>query len=156
MAWNKQKTIYLLLAVLTLAIIFLFYFNRTAGIEKTTEYRNVEINGNHILAEIVSDPGRQYLGLSNRATLCSNCGMLFTFPDKQAREFVMRDMKFSLDIIFINNNKIINIAENLPPEGATPINIYTSATVADNVLEVPAGFCQKNNIKAGDIIGVNN
>jgi len=152
MVWNKNKILYLFLAVLILTIIFLFYSNRTAGIEKATEYRNIEINGNHISAEIVSDPGRQYLGLSNRENLCSDCGMLFTFPDKQIREFVMRDMKFPLDILFINDNKIINIAENLLPEGANPINIYTSSIVANDVLEIPAGFCQKNGIKAGDII----
>lgn len=156
MTWNKHKTLYLLFAILILVIIFLFYSDRTAGIEKTTEYRNIEINGNYISAEIVSDPGHQYLGLSNRESLCANCGMLFTFPDKQVREFVMRDMKFPLDILFINDNKIINIAENLLPEGASPVNVYTSSTVADNVLEITAGFCQKNGIKAGDTIRINN
>jgi uncharacterized membrane protein (UPF0127 family) len=156
MAWNKHKTLYLLSAILILAIIFLFYSHKTAGVEKIAEYKNIEIKGNHIYAETVSDPGRQYLGLSNRESLCANCGMLFAFPDKQIREFVMRDMKFPLDIIFINDNKIINIAENLPPEGAKPLNIYASSKIANNVLEIPAGFCQKNGIKAGDIIRINN
>lgn len=162
MAWNKHKTLYLLLFGSILIIIFLFCFMLAAGVNRVnrvnqkSEYKNIEINGNYISAETVSDSGRQYLGLSNRESLCANCGMLFVFPDKQVREFVMRDMKFPLDIIFINDNKIINIAENLLPEGASPINIYTSSTVANNVLEIPAGFCQKNGIKAGDTIRINN
>lgn len=160
MAWNKNKILYLFLAALILAAIFLLYSNKTAGVVKSTayqaEYKNIKIKGNQITAEIVSSPESQYLGLSNRKSLCPNCGMLFVFPDKQIREFCMRDMKFPLDIVFMSDNKIINIAENLPPEGANPVNVYASTAVANNVLELPAGFCQKNNIIAGGTINLNN
>lgn len=159
MAWPKRKILYwylyLIVMLVILAAFFLLYTNKTAGVVKSEykpEYKNIEINNTYITAETVYTPERQYLGLSNRESLCSNCGMLFVFPDEEVREFVMRDMKFPLDIVFMLNNKIINIAENLPPEGANPANVYTSATIANSVLELPAGFCQKNNIVPGDII----
>jgi uncharacterized membrane protein (UPF0127 family) len=116
----------------------------------------LKIGKQDILAEVVSDPRRQYLGLSNRNYLCPNCGMLFVFSDWQTREFVMRDMKFSLDIIFIANDRIVNIAEKLPPEGRQTINIYKSIVPVDKVLELPGGYCEKYGIKPGETVIIDN
>lgn len=157
MAWPKHKKLYLLFLEFILIIIFLFWFLLTVGINKVnqkSEYKNIEIKGYNIKAEIASDSWRQYQGLSNQDSLCADCGMLFIFPDKQIRKFVMRDMKFPLDIIFILDNKIINMAENLAPEGASPINIYTSTVPVNNVLELTAGYVQKNGIKVGDTVNI--
>lgn len=163
MAWHKRKKLYLLLLGLILVIIFLFCFiitigvNRVNGINRINqkvEYKNIEIKGYNIKAEVTSDSWRQHQGLSNRDSLCADCGMLFIFPDKQIRKFVMRNMKFPLDIIFILDNKIINIAENLAPEGASPINIYASTVPVNNVLEITAGYAQKNGIKVGDTVNI--
>src|SRR5680860_1882352 len=79
--------------------------------------------------EIVATPDRQHLGLSKRPSLCSNCGMLFIFHNAQLRNFVMRDMEFPLDIIFISDDRIVKIYENLPPEGSSPANIYNLSLI---------------------------
>lgn len=157
MAWPKHKKLYLSLLGFIIIIIFLFCFLLTVGINKVnqkSEYKNIEIKGYNIKAEIASNNWRQHQGLSNRDGLCADCGMLFIFPDKQIREFVMRDMKFPLDIIFILDDKIINMAENLAPEGANPVNIYTSTVPVNNVLELTAGYAQKNGIKVGDTVNI--
>jgi uncharacterized membrane protein (UPF0127 family) len=117
---------------------------------------NIAIKNQIIKAEVVSSPVKEYLGLSNRESLCKNCGMLFVFSDAGEKNFVMRNMNFSLDIIFINKNKIINIAANLPPEGSNPKNIYQSIAPADKVLEINGGDSRKYNIKAGDSITIKN
>lgn len=159
MAWNKFKKKYWLPTALILIVFFLL-LNKIISLAKLdgekSEYKNIEIKGKQVVCEVVSDQNSWYLGLSNRENLCVNCGMLFAFPNKQERKFVMRNMKFPLDIIFIDSDKIINIASDLPPEGANPVNVYTSASATDYVLEVPGGFCQKNNIVAGDTIKINN
>jgi uncharacterized membrane protein (UPF0127 family) len=119
------------------------------------EFKSVSLDNHLIKAELATSPDSQYLGLSNRDSLCSNCGMLFIFPEKDEQDFVMRDMKFPLDIVFLSDNSIINIEQQLPPEGNDPINIYKSIAPADKVLELPGGYCENNGIKVGDKLIIN-
>ena len=81
--------------------------------------------------------------------------MLFPFDNKQNHTFVMRDMMFPLDIIWIDENKIVKIDKNLPPEGHDFKKLYSSNQPVNNVLEVNAGFTDKKNIKVGDILEYN-
>ena len=80
--------------------------------------------------------------------------MLFSFPNSAPRRFVMRNMEFPLDIIFINEGKIIKISANLPPERETPAVSYPSGGPADRVLEVNAGVAAENNWAVGDSVSV--
>ncbi len=89
-------------------------------------------------------------GLSRRKSLAENTGMLFVFGDRQPRAFWMKEMNFPLDIIWINKDEVVGVSQNAPPEGATPKHIYKSPLPVDFVLEVNAGFCDKNGIKTGD------
>lgn len=155
MAWRNKK-IYILVVILTLSIFFVFYFLAENEPKEMDKYKELELKGKNIFVEIAGNSRDHYLGLSNREKICADCGMLFVFPEKEIRKFVMRNMKFPLDIVFIDDNEIVSIFENLNPEGAEPINIYSSATPVNNVLEVPAGYCQKNNVKIGDEIKINN
>lgn len=160
MVYNKKKLfIYLLIPLIILGIIcgwFIFNSAPTASSSKSNaavlETGNLKINERIINIEIASNDKQWYQGLSNRDSLCSDCGMLFDFPFKDKLDFVMRDMKFPLDLIFIEDNKILNIAENLAPEGNVTENIYSSYGEANRVLEVNAGYCNKYGIKVGDLI----
>lgn len=111
---------------------------------------SVFINNKKIKVEIADTAEAQYQGLSGRQSICQDCGMVFIFPDKQIRTFVMRDMKFGLDIIWIDSNRIVKIDKGLPPEGADPINKYFSGEPVNYVLEVNSDFAGQNNIKVGD------
>jgi uncharacterized membrane protein (UPF0127 family) len=81
--------------------------------------------------------------------------MLFVFKNSSSRSFVMRNMNFNLDIIFINDNKILNIEKNLEPEGRNYEDKYSSIGISDMVLEVEGEYSDKNNIERGDIILIN-
>lgn len=107
------------------------------------------------LLEIADTQEKSYMGLSFRDSMCKNCGMLFPFKEEKERSFVMRDMMFSLDIVWISDDEIVKIDKNLEPEGHETKNIYSSGQVVDNVLELNAGFTDRNNIKIGDIIHYN-
>jgi len=112
----------------------------------------VRINQQEIQVEIASTLDRQYRGLSGRESICADCGLLFNFSDSEVRSFVMRDMEFPLDIIFIEDGVIKNIAAALKPEGSKPTRIYASTGSVDQVLEVNGGYCERYNIKPGDSI----
>lgn len=153
---NKQK--YLIILLLLLILIFsvsasYFYTTKNSrnGYTKNTDY-SLQINDNKIKIEVAATASQQYLGLSKRKSLCTNCGMLFIFPNKENQTFVMRNMEFPLDIIFIDDDTIIDIASNLSPEGETPKREYRSSAPVNRVLELPGDYSRQNNIKVGDKI----
>ncbi|MFH1822394.1 MAG: DUF192 domain-containing protein [Patescibacteria group bacterium] len=112
----------------------------------------VVINNKSVKVEIADEESEQYNGLSGRESLCANCGMLFIFNNKTTRTFVMRRMDFPLDIIWLDDNKIIKIDKNLKPEGDEPINFYQSSQPVNYVLEVNAGLADKYNMVVGNIV----
>jgi uncharacterized membrane protein (UPF0127 family) len=114
------------------------------------------VGAQRLKVEIASKPWELYRGLSGRKNLCADCGLLFVFPDKQPRTFVMRDMNFPLDIIFIADGRIVDIAANLPPEGKQPQNFYSANQPVDQVLEVNGGYCEKYGISAGAAVSFSN
>lgn len=149
MAYYKNKKLFWLLVILALLLALLWYQNWLAS--KPLQ-QPASIGNQKISVEIVRSPWQQYRGLSFRESLPPENGMLFLFPDKQARDFVMRQMRFPLDIIFIEDNKIQSIAADLEPEGASPQKIYSSSGPVDAVLELNGGYCARHNIKIGDLV----
>lgn len=111
----------------------------------------LKINNTEIQIEIADELSEQIQGLSGRASLCAACGMLFTYHNAQIRDFWMKDMRFSLDFVFIRDGLVVEMLENAPkPVADQPIFRIQSRNPADMVLEVNAGFVKKNGIAAGD------
>jgi uncharacterized membrane protein (UPF0127 family) len=118
---------------------------QNSGLEEKTIY----IGNKKIEVEVADEPMEQLLGLSGRKSLAQGKGMLFIFPTPVSPGFWMKDMKFSIDIIWITDNgMIIGIEKNIAPE-TFPNNFFPPSLVK-YVLEVPAGWSEKNSIKVGD------
>ena len=62
----------------------------------------------------------------------------------------MKDMKFPIDIIWIDKGTIVYIVEKAPVPARDNIPAFTPDKLATHVLEVNAGFVSKHNIKIGD------
>jgi len=149
MVWLKgRKRIFWFIVSAVLLLLGLLW-SRCAADNKITAV-DLRIKNDVIKAEVVRAPADLYKGLSGRESLCASCGMLFDFSDSDIRQFVMRDMKFPLDIIFINEGRIVGIAANLRPEGSSPQNVYSSDAPADRVLEVNAGYAVAHDWQRGD------
>lgn len=115
-----------------------------------TQTPQVTIKNQSFYIDTVDKPSTREKGLSNQLSLDREHGMLFVFPKADYYQFVMRNMNFPLDIIFIKENKIVDIKKNLPPEGATPKTFYTPISDADKVLEINSGLSNKYNFQVGD------
>lgn len=102
-----------------------------------------------VAVEIPGTPGEYSLGLGNRDFLDSDKGMLFVYDSDGQRYFWMENMRFAIDIIWINSDKkVVDITKNLAPESYP--ERFTSIEPAQYVLEVNAGFSDENNIEIGD------
>lgn len=120
--------------------------------KKDQENTTININNKIINIEIADTWPKRVEGLSGRDSLCAECGLFFIFDSKDTYSFWMKEMNFSIDIIWIDDDKIVYIVENAQPPNGDNIPSYMPLAQADKVLEVNAGFVQENNIKVGDII----
>ena len=68
----------------------------------------------------------------------------------------MHEMRFPLDIIFIRQNTIVAIFENLPyPKSKEEtLPVYKPEKPADSVLEINGGLSKKYGFKAGDHVNI--
>lgn len=135
-------------------VIFLFlllFIIIAAAFFKREPY--VLIGGQKIIVEVADSSEEQYQGLSKRPFLKKNHGMLFLFREYEKRAFVMRDMRFSIDIIWISGNSIVDISQNVPlPENGKDLPLYIPKVKVNTVLEVPSGYTVESEIKIGDTV----
>lgn len=100
--------------------------------------------------EIADSDYETQTGLMHRQTMQNNRAMLFVFSDMRNRSFYMKNTYITLDIIYLNNNKlIVSIQENAKPLNETPL---PSLFPAQYVLEINGGLSKKLNLKVGDSI----
>lgn len=152
----KKIILFIALIIIILAG-FLFIFYKKYGLNfKNSEKKEIWIGTNKIKVEIADEESKRIRGLSGREFLGENEGMLFIFKNKDFHRFWMKDMKIPLDFIWIQENRIVDIMENvLPPKNSTDkLSVYFPKEPIDKVLEVNAGWSKKNNIKIGDKVNI--
>jgi len=145
-----MKKIIVLIGIILLISIIIIFFQANKPATST-----VTINSAVFRVELARTSKEQTQGLSGRGSLSGDTGMLFLFDKPSYRSFWMKGMKFPLDIIFILNNKVVAVYENLPPasEDSNPPQ-YGSDIIADSVLEINAWESAKNNIKIGETVSI--
>ena len=98
--------------------------------------------------EVVDTPASRELGLSGRALMNNDEGILFVFDVPGRYGFWMKDMKFSLDIVWINRDGIVvDIERNIKPESYP--KAFINHSDASYVLEIPAGQAEKFGLYLG-------
>ena len=137
-----------------LGIVSRINFGKQAGLAQ----KEILVGGQKLSVEIAVTPEELAKGLGGRESLGENQGMLFIFAKPSVYSFWMKDMKISLDFIWILNDKIIDITENVPPpkNSLAPLPIYQPKEAADKVLEVNAGWVASHGIKTGDEVQIGN
>src|SRR5208337_230974 len=120
--------------------------------EELSEYGNpfiwVTLGNVRVKAEVVGTPEKLYLGLGRRPELPEGRGMLFILPRRDVQDFCMRDMRFALDFIWLAPGRVAGLTRNASPLDQEAC--YLSPEPVAFVLEVPAGFCERNGIRVED------
>jgi hypothetical protein len=105
-----------------------------------------------IQARVADDPQERFTGLSDTTSLAPNEGMLFVFEREDDRAFVMRDMDFPLDIVFVDADGHITDIAHAPVENDTPLTRYTGR--AKWVVEVNRGWTTDHDVSVGDEVRI--
>ena len=141
-------TLRLILVVLIILLALFIYYKGYSG----SSLKSIKINDIEILVEIADTPEKRAKGLSDRQSLPENQGMLFLFDKPDFHSFWMKDTLIPLDFIWIRDDKVVGITQNIKPEGYQPPHVLTPEEKINAVLEVNAGFVKKSNLKVGDKI----
>ncbi len=101
--------------------------------------------------EVARTVDERALGLSNRDRLDDGAGMLFDLGETRRATFVMRDMRFALDMVWIDaGRRVAGVTANAQP--APPGSMgppYGSPGEVRYVLEVTAGVAGELGIAEG-------
>lgn len=113
----------------------------------------VKISELKIPVEVARTEAEVQKGLLGRESLDADKGMLFIFNKPDYYRFWMPDMNFPIDIIWITQDEIVGIHQNVSSvfDPKNP-KFYLPPRPVSMVLEVNAGFAQKNNFRVGDEI----
>lgn len=104
----------------------------------------------HVAVEIAATPPTRTQGLSGHLPLEDDEGMLFLFEWPDRYGFWMKDMLFSLDIIWIRDGLIVDISTDVPaPQPGEEIANAMPREAVDAVLEVNAGFAARHGLRLG-------
>ena len=66
---------------------------------------------------VADTPQKRYTGLSKTESLPADRGMLFTYESQGSHTYVMRDMSFGIDIVYIDANRTIRTIHHAPEPG---------------------------------------
>ena len=147
---NLRKSIFISINV-SLYVIKLFTFNQSFAEEIVYSHAIVTTStGEEIPVEVADTLKKRSLGLGQRTTLKKGWGMLFVFEKRKPHRFWMKDMQFPLDIIWLDNHRIVHIIHNAKPVNSRDEpEIMTSPVPVNFVLEIAAGRAAKLRLKTG-------
>jgi uncharacterized protein len=173
---NITLSIVIIMATIVIGVVTVFFYNITFGPgitrgseevqrEQQTSFMeeqissgsdgyqqvNVSLNGFPLVADISITGEQKTRGLSVKDTLNENEGMLFVFENEAEHIFWMKDMRFPIDIIWLDSNKtIIHIEHNVQPcSFGSFCPTYKPDGNSLYVLETVAGFANKYAIVQG-------
>lgn len=157
-----ERTWKTLLSVTVVAIVALVFIQfgvvATPVTEGQTTVRIVDDSGEPkavIDAEVADTANERYTGLSNHDSLESGAGMLFVHDAEGERTYVMRNMDFGIDIIFIGADQKITRIHHAPAPGPNEDGNEQQYTGdAKWVLEVPLGYTNETGIECGDRVEI--
>ncbi len=114
------------------------------------------IDGRQFKVWLAVSASDQQKGLAVFNSLPADEGMLFIFPTSSYYGFWMKDMKFPIDILWIENGVLAGIQNNAPVENVpdSRLSNYFPPEPINEVLEINAGLAQKYGFKIGDNVSV--
>jgi uncharacterized membrane protein (UPF0127 family) len=146
-----RKYVYLLVLITVILIL------AVPRLQKQPKQVTLPMNlGNKVTLQVeVADTETEHIqGYSNHPPIGYQEGLLFVFESEGVYPFWMKEMLFDLDLIFINNDRVVYLLEKIkaPVNNQGQIEYANSQVPFSQLLEVRAGFIDRYNIKIGDFV----
>jgi uncharacterized membrane protein (UPF0127 family) len=93
-------------------------------------------------------------GLSETDSLADGSGMLFVHPNEGEHTYVMREMDFGIDIVFVDADGTVTAVHEAPEPADGTGSDERYAGRAKYVLEVPLGYTDRVGLDEGDEVRI--
>lgn len=130
------------------------------AVNSETQAQNLPITATVTIAtetiklEVARTPQEQAIGLMFRESLPDDRGMFFPFASEQVARFWMKNVSIPLDMVFLNGDRVIDVAINVPPCQTATCPVYGPQETVDGVLELRGGKAAELGIASGDQIKI--
>lgn len=115
----------------------------------------ITIGSTTVEASVADTLSERIKGLSSTPFLPTEVVKLFVFGVSGSHSIWMKDMNYSIDIIWVDESgNIVHMEENISPE--TYPESFSSPVPAWYVIEASAGFVDSNSIMMGDRVMILN
>lgn len=110
----------------------------------------VHLGTHTVRVQVAKNPDELTKGLSGAARLDDDQGMLFVFDHADQWPVWMKDMQFSIDIVWLDDQRlVVAIKRNVSPD--TYPELFRPGKPARYVLELPAGYVDKYGVGVGTL-----
>jgi hypothetical protein len=108
-------------------------------------------DGSSATAELAVTDSERQLGLMHRPRINADQGMLFVFEEEDVHAFWMKNMRFPIDILWLDKDRrIVHIAPRVPPCLQDPCPSYPCPLPAKYVLELKSGESEARRLRLYD------
>lgn len=153
---NRRSRLVLLVGavflIIALALIFVGFRSQRSSTGdagkssgEQSKLATVTLGNVAVRAEVAAADRDRRRGLAGRTSLGESKGMLFVFDRPGPYAMTMQGMAFPLDILWIRDGRVIDVAMDVPIRTDTPV-IVSPERFATSVLEVNAGFITRHRI----------
>jgi uncharacterized protein len=107
-------------------------------------------SGKVLQSEVMVNDEDRAMGLMFRPSLPLDRGMLFIFETADFHSIWMKNCKFPIDILWLDDErKVVHVAESVPPCKADPCPVYSPMRRATYVVELNAGQARRERAVVG-------
>jgi len=119
--------------------------------QQSTSTIDITIKNKTFSLEIAKSTIQKSMGLSNRNSLCPNCGMIFVYRIESTYPFWMKNTLIPLDIIWVNKQGVVvDIIQGKPNN----LSILTPKSKALYIIELNLDTSTNLNLNIGDHIQI--
>ncbi len=147
-----MKKLIVVAATLAIGVFAIWYYTRHPFVTTVT------IKNTTFTVDVAVTAKEKEIGLGFRDSLEPDRGMLFVYDHKERYPFWMRNMRFSIDIIWIDDRTIVDITKNVPvsDKPVQELPLYHPNVPVDKVLEINAGLSDTYGLSIGDTVKIKN
>lgn len=114
---------------------------------------SMQLGDTEVRASLATTPQERQLGLSNTPSLPADVVKVFVFPESGEWGFWMKDMNYSIDILWVNAAaEVVHVAPNVAPSSYP--ETFKTPVPAKYVIETVAGFAAEHAIVPGTAVAL--
>lgn len=146
---SRQKSIVVVIGV---ALLLTTVIVITVGAWTARKDVVISLNGKSYTTEVVTTEADRSKGLSGRDKLGNHEAMLFVFDKEGYYPFWMKDMKFAIDIVWLDSDmRVVHKEVDVRPD-SYPESSYVSEGEAKYVLELATG--EARDLQQGTVLTI--